>query len=100
MSYHPSGPEGLRLLALFFEEVLNDHECFDLKPSDDEVTVEDDLRRWADEMEQANTEIAFLRAAVERKDRLIVSLSERVQDLTGRVPSRSTGWGGDVAHTS
>ena len=94
MSYRPSGPEGLRLIARFFEEVLAPHECFKL---DGKPEVEEDLRRWADEMEQANEKITSLRLAVERKDRLIVTLSEQVQDLTGCVPSRSTGWGGDVA---
>lgn len=80
MSYHPSGPEGLRLLARFFEEVLNDHACFDLTPDEDEVTVEEDLRRWADEMEEANDEITTLRAAVASKNRLIVHQAEALDE--------------------
>jgi len=77
MSYHPSGPEGLRLLAHFFEEVLTGHECFDF--TEQTLDVEEDLRRWAHEMEEAQEMIWQLQEAMARKDRLIVLLVDEVQ---------------------
>ena len=86
MSYHPSGPEGLRLLARFFEEVLNDHACFDMSAPEGEVTVEEDLRRWADEMEQANEKIATLQAQVDRMGPYQVGLCQCKLDHAGIRP--------------